>query len=113
MYSFNDCTNDRQYDNLESFYTNINDTIKTIKNYGKDLIIMASIPASIANEKNFRIHMEDVHNTLRNISCENKIPFISVYNLFIDYCSNKGITIDSYFQMDCTLTMKDIKYCLN
>lgn len=88
-------TNDRQYDNLESFYTNINDTIKTIKNYGKDLIIMACIPASIANEKNFRIHMEDIHNALRYISCENKIPFISVYNLFIDYCSNKGITIDS------------------
>lgn len=88
-------TNDRQYNNLESFYTNINDTIKTIKNYGKDLIIMACIPASIANEKNFRIHMEDIHNALRYISCENKIPFISVYNLFIDYCSNKGITIDS------------------
>lgn len=88
-------TNDRQYDNLKSFYTNINDTIKTIKNYGKDLIIMACIPASIANEKEFRIHMEDVHNALRNISCENKIPFISVYNLFSDYCSNKGITIDS------------------
>lgn len=88
-------TNDRQYGNLEAFYTNINDTIKTIKNYGKDLIIMASIPASIANEKEFRIHMEDIHNTLRNVSCENKIPFISVYNLFIDYCSNKGITIDS------------------
>lgn len=88
-------TNDRQYANLESFYTNINDTIKTIKNYGKDLIIMACIPASIENEKEFRIHMEDIHNALRNISCENKIPFISVYNLFIDYCSNKGITIDS------------------
>lgn len=88
-------TNDRQYNNLESFYTNINDTIKTIKNYGKDLIILACIPASIKNEQEFRIHMEDVHNALRNISCENKIPFISVYNLFIDYCSNKGITIDS------------------
>lgn len=88
-------TNDRQYDNLEAFYTNINDTIKTIKNYGKDLIIMACIPASIANEKTFRVHMEDVHNALRNISCENKIPFISVYNLFIDYCSNKGIKIDT------------------
>lgn len=88
-------TNDRQYENLNSFYTNINDTIKTIKNYGKDLIIMASIPASIANEKEFRFHMEDVHNVLRNVSCENKIPFISVYNLFIEYCSNKGITIDS------------------
>lgn len=88
-------TNDRQYDNLEAFYTNMNDTIKTIKNYGKDLIIMACIPASIGNEKDFRIHMEDIHNALRYISCENKIPFISVYNLFIDYCSNKGITIDS------------------
>lgn len=88
-------TNDRQYDNLESFYTNINDTIKTIKNYGKDLIIMACIPTSIENEKEFRIHMEDIYNTLRYVSCENKIPFISVYNLFIDYCSNKGITIDS------------------
>lgn len=88
-------TNDRQYGNLESFYTNVNDVIKTIKNYGKNLIIMACIPATIKNEKDFPIHMEDIHNVLRNVSCENKIPFISVYNLFIDYCSNKGIQIDT------------------
>jgi lysophospholipase L1-like esterase len=100
LYNF-DCivmmigTNNRQFENLESFYTDINDTIKTIKNYGKDLIIMASIPSSIVNEKEFHIHMEDIHNALRQISCENKIPFISVYNLFIDYCSNKGIKIDT------------------
>lgn len=88
-------TNNREKGNLESLYADMNDFIKTIKNYGKDLIIMACIPASIANEKTFSVHMEDVHNALRNISCENKIPFISVYNLFIDYCSNKGIKIDT------------------
>lgn len=88
-------TNNREKGNLESLYADMNDTIKTIKNYGKDLIIMACIPASIGNEKTFRVHMEDVHNALRNISCENNIPFISVYNLFIDYCSNKGIKIDT------------------
>lgn len=88
-------TNNREKGNLESLYADMNDFIKTIKNYGKDLIIMACIPASITNEKTFRVHMEDVHNALRNISCENKIPFISVYNLFIDYCSNKGIQIDT------------------
>lgn len=88
-------TNNREKGNLESLYADMNDIIKTIKNYGKDLIIMACIPASIDNEKTFRVHMEDVHNALRNISCENKIPFISVYNLFIDYCSNKGIKIDT------------------
>ena len=88
-------TNNREKGNLESLYADMNDIIKTIKNYGKDLIIMACIPASIENEKTFRVHMEDVHNALRNISCENKIPFISVYNLFIDYCSNKGIKIDT------------------
>ena len=88
-------TNNREKGNLESLYADMNDTIKTIKNYGKDLIIMACIPATIENEKKFRVHMEDVHNVLRNVSCENKIPFISVYNLFIDYCSNKGIKIDT------------------
>jgi len=88
-------TNNREKGNLESLYADMNDTIKTIKNYGKDLIIMACIPASIENEKTFRVHMEDVHNVLRNVSCENNIPFISVYNLFIDYCSNKGIKIDT------------------
>lgn len=91
-------TNNREVGNLESLYADMNDVIKTIKNYGKDLIIMACIPASIANEKTFSVHMEDVHNALRNISCENKIPFISVYNLFIDYCSNKGIKIDTLLQ---------------
>lgn len=88
-------TNNRENGNLESLYADMNDTIKTIKNYGKDLIIMSCIPASIENEKTFSVHMEDVHNVLRNVSCENKIPFISVYNLFIDYCSNKGIKIDT------------------
>lgn len=88
-------TNNREKGNLESLYTDMNDIIKTIKNYGKDLIIMASIPASIANEETFSVHMEDVHNALRNVSCENKIPFISVYNLFIDYCSKNGIKIDT------------------
>lgn len=88
-------TNNREKGNLNSLYADMNDTIKTIKNYGKDLIIMACIPASIGNEKTFSVHMEDVHNVLRNVSCENKIPFISVYNLFIDYCSNKGIKIDT------------------
>lgn len=88
-------TNNRQYENLESFYTDINDFIKTIKNNGKDLIIMACIPASTENEKQYHFHMEDIHNALRLISCKNKIPFISVYNLFIDYCSNKGIKIDT------------------
>lgn len=88
-------TNNREKGNLESLYADMNDTIKTIKNNGKDLIIMACIPASIENEKTFRVHMEDVHNVLRNVSCENNIPFISVYNLFIDYCSNKGIKIDT------------------
>lgn len=88
-------TNNREKGTLESLYADMNDTIKTIKNYGKDLIIMSCIPASIENENTFRVHMEDVHNALRNISCENKIPFISVYNLFIDYCSNKGIKIDT------------------
>lgn len=88
-------TNNREVGNLESLYADMNDFIKTIKNYGKDLIIMACIPASIANEKTFSVHMEDVHNALRNISYENKIPFISVYNLFIDYCSHKGIKIDT------------------
>lgn len=88
-------TNNREKGNLESLYADMNDTIKTIKNCGKDLIIMSSIPASIENENTFSVHMEDVHNALRNISCENKIPFISVYNLFIDYCSNKGIKINT------------------
>lgn len=88
-------TNNRGKENLESFYNDMNNTIKTIKNYGKDLIILANIPASIENEKNYPFHMEDIHNVLRNISCENKIPFISVYDLFMDYCSNKDIEIDT------------------
>lgn len=88
-------TNNREKGNLESLYADMNDTIKTIKNNGKDLIIMSCIPASIANENTFRVHMEDVHNVLRNVSSENKIPFISVYHLFLDYCSNKGIKIDT------------------
>lgn len=63
---------------------------------GKKVIFMASIPASIKNEKSQTVvHMEDINNIIMGACASLGIEYISIYNDFIDYCENTGVTIDS------------------
>lgn len=67
-----------------------------ITNYGKKVIFMANIPSSIKNEESQTvIHMEDINNIIMGACSSLGIEYISLYNDFIDYCENTGVTIDS------------------
>ena len=77
------------------------DHLETIVDYavrdGKQLILIANIPASVSNEtngtKNF--HMEDVEHAIRYVTNKRSIPFMNLYRLFLDYCKYTNTTIDS------------------
>lgn len=90
-------TNDRSSRTLSSYYTNLKSIGSSIINSGKKLIIMAPIPASVANEedptRNF--HLEDAEHICCKVASELNCNFISLYELFMDYCELTGITIDS------------------
>ena len=67
-----------------------------ITKYGKKVIFMANIPSSIKNEESQTIiHMEDINNIIMGTCSSLGIEYISLYNDFIDYCENTGVTIDS------------------
>lgn len=87
-----DCANITEFINkLEKIY------LKAIQS-SKQIVFIANIPASIANEtngtKNF--HMEDVEHAIRYVTDKYNIPFVNLYKLFMDYCTYTGTTIDSY-----------------
>ena len=82
--------------NLAEFIGYLEQIVTIANNGNKLLILMASIPASVANEDdNKHFHMEDVEHAIRYITDKYNIPFVNVYKLFIEYCINTGITIDS------------------
>lgn len=71
-----------------------------LKATGKDFILIANIPASAANEAEAIdygriIHMEDINDLYKKASGEFDFPFISMYDLFSAYCTEKQITVDS------------------
>ncbi len=88
---------------LERVYCSITKLLTLLKKSGKDVIIVANIPASAKNEeddltdwKYWRIiHMNDINDLYLKSTFENKVPFISLYSLFLEYCEIKGIGVDS------------------
>ena len=90
-------TNNRASSSSLSEFIGYLEQIVTLANNGnKLLILMANIPASVANEtENKNFHMEDVEHAIRYITDKYNIPFVNVYKLFIEYCINTGVTIDS------------------
>ena len=87
-------------EHMQNFYNNILKLHGLFKDAGKDVIFVANIPASAENEKDgedyWRLfHLNDVNNLYTKAAAECGFPFISMYNLFYDYCDIKGITVDS------------------
>lgn len=87
-------TNDRN-NSKSSLYNNLKSLYTKIKAMNKKVIFMGSIPASIENEEEHTLHMEDINMIIEGFCKEYNIDFISVYKLFTEYCINTGITIDS------------------
>lgn len=84
----------------EQFYRNILALHKKFREAGKDVIFIANIPASAANEKDgpdyWRIfHMNDVHDLYLKASVECEFPMISLYKAFFEYCDEQKVSIDS------------------
>ncbi len=82
------------------FYNNIVKLHNKFVEAKKDVIFIANIPASAENEKDgdafWRVmHMSDINNLYMKASIACDFPFISMYSLFLEYCEQKGITLDS------------------
>lgn len=81
---------------LKDTYNGILKMYELFKNAKKDVIFIANIPSNAENEKDgttfWRIlHMNDINNLYTKAAAECGFPFISLYNLFLDYCDVKNI----------------------
>lgn len=93
-------TNDRngsQNTNLTDYMAKMHQIVNLVKAKGKDIILMANIPASVNNEANTPrvFHMEDVDNAVACVAAQNAMEYVSVYKLFTEYCKYTGTSIDS------------------
>lgn len=87
-------------EHMELFYQNIITLHKKFKDIGKDVVFIANIPASAADERDGKdycrlFHMNDVHDLYVKASIACDFPLISFYTLFMDYCEYRNITVDS------------------
>jgi len=85
---------------MERFYNNIVKLYVKFIEANIDVIFVANIPASYKNEavrdNLLRVfHMNDVNDIYMKASAEYGFPFISLYNLFLEYCDLKDISVDS------------------
>lgn len=88
----------REY--MEQFYRNILALHAKFREAGVDVIFIANIPASAANEQDgpdyWRIfHMNDVHDLYRKASVECGFPMISFYTAFHRYCDEQHVGMDT------------------
>lgn len=90
-----DLISGKQRTPLQAFY-NMQTICDLIKEKEKKVIFMSNIPASIENELDGKTgHMEDIDNQVMRLAGLNNMEYISVYKLFIRYCVDNNITIDS------------------
>lgn len=95
---------DRQ-EHMRNFYRNILALHDRFLKAGKQVVFMANIPASAQNEADclpdtengyWRImHMNDVHDLYSKASLERGFPLIRMYTLFMNYCRQEKISLDS------------------
>ena len=81
---------------MKNFYNNILRLNSKFRQAGKDVIFVANIPASAENETDketyWRImHMNDVNDLYTKASVQSGFAFISMYNMFLEYCDVKDI----------------------
>ena len=96
-------TNDRNNESRDgvlnskqTLYNNLKAIREYVKSRGKEIIFMSNIPASVDNENLDKVfHMEDVDMVINKLASDYRFEYVSLYKLFIDYCKNNGVTIDS------------------
>lgn len=87
-------------EHMEQFYRNILALYTKFQVAEKDVIFIANIPTSIANEQDGQdywriIHMNDIHDLYRKASVECGFPMISFYTAFHAYCEEHNIVMDT------------------
>ena len=103
---FNDVPKHTKREHMELFYQNIITLYEKFKAANKDVIFVANIPASAVNEKDgidyWRLfHMNDVQDLYMKASINCGFPLIRLYTLFLDYCEQMDITVDSLLADGC------------
>ena len=81
-----------------SFEPNLQTIIDKCKAKDIDLILMASIPTSVAQEENkteTNFHMEDVNHSIAKVCYKNDIEYVNVYQRFLEYCRFTKTPIDN------------------
>lgn len=83
---------------MEMFYQNIKILYQKFQAAGKTVIFMANIPASEANENAARelFSMEDVHKLYAKASLECGFAFVSLYQLFSTYLTERGLKVEEF-----------------
>ncbi len=81
------------------FYNNVVKLYNMLCDAGKEVIFIANIPASVKNEQDgenfWRIlHMDDINAIYKKAAEKHGFPFISMYDLFSEYCNSHSIAID-------------------
>ena len=82
------------------FYNYVIELYEKFKKIGKEIIFIANIPASAADEQDgpehWRIlHMDDINAIYKKAAEKLGFPLISMYDLFSDYCNSNNIMLDS------------------
>lgn len=81
------------------FYRNVETLYRMLAQAHKDVIFIANIPASAENEKDgenyWRIlHMDDINAIYKKAAEKLGFPFISLYDLFTEYCKANDVAVD-------------------
>lgn len=88
-------TNDRTTTEKANFKNNVRNFVNDLLENDKRVILMGSVPVSVENEAGCDYHMEDVNNILKTVAYDCNVPFISVYDDFIDYCDSRDMDVDT------------------
>jgi lysophospholipase L1-like esterase len=82
-----------------AFYANVLKLHERFLKSGKDYVLIANIPAAASNEADGAdywrvIHMNDINDLYKKAAAEKSFAFVSMYDLFTDYCHQNAVTVD-------------------
>lgn len=89
---------------FNAFVERLNALAEQFEKLNKPVVFVANIPASAGNEADdlacdtpyWRIlHMDDINTAYKRVTSSRNLPFISMYDLFLDYCAKNAIPLDS------------------
>ncbi len=88
-------------DFLNNLYDKIRIMYGMFKDTGIPTVFVANIPASEQNEQDGQdywriLHMSDINNSYKKLAQEYDANFLSLYDLFSDYCKENNLSVDEF-----------------